>query len=274
MTALLVFFIGILAWAQPFQYELEGSFKTHDEATVNYTLTWNETSEEIQGLYRDNYYVQTGPTIVSGEVSSSGRNMKVILPKEVHDVRSLSFATAHTATASASIPLKVTTRDNVGGLLHDERSFGLLEINFLDAVNDEDACNIGFGALSGYCGIYSGMMNEYSDEKFNCNLLSSGTPRLEVAADTSVRLLIPNSPAHDLGALFPSPQTTQINLTRQHCGELYGVSAPSNNCKTLILTGVFIKQGLSITYSGNYSIIDEVTNNMCSYNLTFSRENF
>jgi hypothetical protein len=137
---------------------------------------------------------------------------------------------------------------------------------------------IGFGALTGFCGLYGGTLNEISDNRDRCHLLSSGNPKLELAADTVFRLFLnynptdPNPQLHNIGAFLPSPESNTINVTSRNCSVLPGTTFVPNNCKNINLNGIFFNQAGTITFNGTYSISDEINADACSYSLNLTRE--
>lgn len=285
MTYVLFLFLSISAFAQEFQYRIEGSFQTTagpgtpgTPDTVNYSLSWNETSTTLQGLYKDNYFSQQGPNIVSGTVESGGRTMNVILPQPVNGVRLLRFNVAGANTGSTSV--RIATQDNVGRSIDTVSNFALLSSNQAQvaAADDNDSCVTGFGALTGFCGIYNGVFNETSDFSNRCNLLTAGNPRLELGADTVLRLYLNYLPgstpgsSHTIGTFIPSPQTTAINITSRFCAALPGVEFPVGDCKNLNLAGDFRNVESSYSFIGTYTIADEVTGESCSYDMSLTRE--
>jgi hypothetical protein len=274
MTAILFLLLTVSAWAQDFQYQLEGSFTSPDEVIVNYNIHWNETSSEIQGIYRDNFYAREGPQTVTGSVSSEGRRFRVIFPEEFNGVRSLTFVTPQVGDGNTNIAMTVTTRNAVEATVGTLNSFALMTPRAPGPADNEDTnpCTVGFGVLTGYCGFYSGMVNEILDNNFRCDLLSGGEPRLELAADTYLRLHLRNRPAHNIGAFLPSPITTSVNVSSRQCSPIPGTSFTPNNCKTLNLTGYFFDQASNILFSGTYTITDDINADTCSYSLSLRRE--
>lgn len=287
MSILLVLFLALTAFAQEFQYRMEGSFNTTAvpgepgiPTTVNYTINWNETSTAIQGLYRDNYFSQAGPNIVSGTVNNDGRTMNVILPQAVSGVRSLRISTTQTGTGSGSVPVSVVTRNNVGGNIDNLDNFALLTAlpAATNAQAQEESCTIGFGALTGFCGIYNGVFNEVSDNRNRCNLLTAGNPRLELGVNTVFSLYlnyipgVTNQSSHTIGAFPPSPLTASVNINARYCAPLPGTTFVPGDCLNLNLTGDFLDQTDNPTFIGTYTITDEVNADSCSYSMSLSRE--
>lgn len=278
MTVILFLFLAVSAFAQEFQYRLEGTF-TSNATTINYTINWNETSTTLQGLYQDNLFVK-GPTTMTGTVGTTGRTFLAILPTETMGVRQIEIQTGALTTTSGSIPVNITTRNNVGGILDNPSTTALMstmQAATAPAANDNESCVIGFGALTGFCGLFNGTVNEISDNRDRCNL-TGGNPRLELAADTVFRLYLnyipadPNPQLHIIGAFLPSPQSNTINVTSRNCSVMPGTSFIPNNCKTLNLNGIFFNQAGIVTFNGTYSISDEINADACSYTMNLTRE--
>ena len=230
MTALIFLFLTLASFAQEFQYRLEGPF-TSSEATVNFAIRWNETSTTIHGVYEDNFFAASGNKVLLGSVLPGQRAIDVQLSQETQKVRSLSFKTEAILPnfGSRSISLSITTRDTLGRTVDSSNTFAwITRLN--STSQDEDNCVIGFGALTGYCGIYTGTFVEISDKNNRCNLLSGRDPRLELGTDTYFRLhLSPEEEqsaqtTHNISAFIPSPQTNSINISTRNCSALPGTT--------------------------------------------------
>lgn len=288
MSAFLMFFLVFMSFgtfAQEFKYRLEGSFATSaslqtlEPITVNYTLNWNETSTALQGVYQDNYFSREGPKTITGTISTDGRIFHVIFPNEVNEVKSITFSTVQTGAANGSVPMAIVTRNDVGGAIDAPTTFALMTTSDLgDNEPDNSTCIIGFGALTGYCGLYNGTFREISDTRDRCNLASSGNTRFELATDTSFNLYpnyivgVTGLEFHRIGTFLPSPQNTSINISGQICASLPGTTFIPENCKTLTLSGIFFEQITTILFTGTYSIVDDVNGDFCSYSLNVRRE--
>lgn len=272
MAAFLFLFMTFSVMAQDFQYQLEGSFKTSDEVTVNYDVSWNETLTAIQGIYRDNFYARSGPKIVTGDISPSNRTMNIILPEDVNGARSLTLVTTQTGNGSTSIPMSITVRDNAGGVISSPNGFALMTANNPRKANQGNECDIGFGVLTGLCGIYSGNFGEILDNNSRCDLLIDGNPRLELAPDTTFRLLLANQPTQIIGSFLPSPTSNNINITSNICEPIPGTSFLPNNCKNINLNGTFFTGASTVSFTGTYTISDVINADSCSYRLSLRRE--
>lgn len=288
MTVILFLMIAVQAFAQQFQYRLEGSFQTSSAPgtsspiVVNYIVNWNESSDVIQGMYQDNFFSQGSPVAIGGTKSAAGRNFLLIFPEAISGVKTISLKTPETSDITGSMPMKMATTNVVGAPVDSQNGFALMTtmpiVSSTGTTSDSGTCVVGFGALTKYCGLYNGTFNEIYDSDDRCHLLTEGSPRLELAPDTVFRLYlnhikgIPNLPLHNIGAFLPSPQNSSINLSRQDCSALPGTSFESNNCRMLNLSGFFTDQGGSITFSGTYQIVDTTNGDSCSYSLNLLRE--
>lgn len=306
MRVLLLLFFAFSVHAQSYQYRLEGTFTTNSTAApvapngiaapdtsmgseptsptiVNYSVNWNETSTTIQGVYQDNYFSQGAPRQLSGSVTPNGRNMTVILPTTVSDVRQVSIVTNVGTTVTGSVPVAIKTQNTIGSTIDNTNSIALLTA--LPAasegagVDHDQDCLVGFGALSGMCGIYNGTFNEFSDTSQRCHLLSQGNPRLQFGTNTTFSFILNYIPgartqtSHTIGSFLPSPQTNSINISGRNCSTLSGTNFPGADCKTLNLSGTFRPDATSnYGFVGIYQIVDEATGDSCSYELNLTRE--
>jgi hypothetical protein len=290
MSALLFLFLTLSAFAQEFQYRAEGSFLTAagpgspgTPITINYTVSWNETSATLQGVYQDNYFSKTGPAILTGTVDTLGRSLKVIFTNPVNGVKSINFRTDQRANVTESIPMKIVTQDYVGNTIDNiPNTFAMMtamQAQAAETNNNSNLCTIGFGMLTGFCGIYDGTFYEITDTRDRCNLLAVGNPRLELGTDTVFRLYLNYLPgirsqsSHTIGAFTPSPQTTNINIASRYCDDLPGTTFGKEDCKTLNLAGDFqTGAGPNPSFSGTYSITDDTSGEACSYSFNLTRE--
>ncbi len=288
MSTFLFFFLSFLsfgAFAQEFKYHLEGSFatsanpETMEPTIVNYSMNWNETTSAIQGIYQDNYFAKDGPKTLSGTVANNGRTFNVIFSEEINEVKSITFKTIQTGLANGSIPITITTRNNIGVPIDAPNTFALMTTrNLVDQNPDDSTCILGFGALTGYCGLYNGTIREISDTRDRCNLLTTGNARLELATNTSFNFY-PNYLAgntnlevHNIGNFLPSPQNSSINISSRVCTSIPGTTFVDLNCKILNLTGVFFEQITTVLFTGTYTITDEVNGDFCSHGMNLTRE--
>lgn len=282
MTVILFLLLSFSAFAQgQFAYQLSGTFIANpdDPVTVNYSISWNEAGPSIQGIYKDNYYSKAIPKVVTGRETDDGRNFSVILPAEVAGVSILRFGTSVTSAMSGSIPMTIETYDRVGGLVNNETNFAMmsaLPAATNDPVVDENACTIGFGALTGFCGLYEGSIGELADPGNRCNLISGGSARLELGTDTVFRLHlnflpgIPSTEIHNIGSFIPTPMANTISITGTNCGPMPGTTF-QDNCKEMNLSGTFSQLGSSTGFTGMYSIRDQVTGETCTHSMILNR---
>jgi len=288
MINVLLFLASFLAYSQDFQYRLEGSFQSRADKsldqpiTVNYSLNWSETSDEIQGIYRDNYFSPNANKIISGTISSEGRKFNLIFSAPTQDVKQLTLSTTQTGALSGTIPLTINTFDAIGITIDSLETVGLMTtlptLSQNKRLNDDQNCIIGFGSLTGLCGLYSGTFQEMADNRNRCDLLGGNNPRLELSSDTIFRVYldyIPGTPSpliHNIGAFLPSPTSNTISVTGRTCGPLPRTSFEAQNCRTLNLSGIFSVLGNSVQFNGTYSIRDDVNADTCSFTLILNRE--
>lgn len=285
MTLILMLFLSLSAFAQQFHFKADGSFQTRaapgaqTPTTVNYTISWNETATDIQGIYQDNYFAQTSPLAVGGTPTANGRTFTIIFPQPVYGVRQIMMKTSSTGFATGSTDFHIRTLDNVGSEIDDFRGFALLASTpqKQETEADETRCVTGFGVLTHMCGLYNGTINEVSDTRNRCNL-AAGAVRLELGDDSVFRFYpdytsnVPDQSFHNLGAFLPSPMTTTISVSRQECGELPGTTFVPGNCRTLTLSGTFNSLGNLRQFTGNYTISDDVNGDRCQYSMVMGRE--
>lgn len=285
MTVILFLLISFSVFAQEqFEYRIEGSFNSEANldsppAVVNYSIHWNETPTTIQGIYRDNYFTQGSPRPISGEISEDGRRFSVFLPDPVFGVESIILTTPRRIPVTGGIPMTIVTQDAIGGVIKTESTTALMSIlpgAVGDATPDEDACTIGFGVLTGYCGMYGGRFTETVDSANRCDL-ARGNTLLELSFDTVYRLYlnyipgVPNQPMHVIGAFAPSPVSNSVNITGRNCGPMDGTTFPVDNCKVMNLSGIFFERAPTIQFTGTYSVTDQVTGETCSYTMLLNR---
>lgn len=284
MSPLVKFFILFLlsfsALAQSYQFRLEGSFsaqqKTEIPVTVNYTIDWNETSSAIQGVYKDNFYAQKGPQVVSGTVTTTGRFFNTILTDETEGVKSIVINMQSAGIVSGSVSTTLRALDNLGTVVETASNPSIMTATDRGTPQTGN-CVIGFGALTGYCGLYAGNFNEVSDNANRCDLSSSGQARIELATNTEFHLYSNyinaiNNEFTTIGTFLPSPQSNNISITGRECASIPGTTFITGNCKTLNLSGVFYDQATNITFTGTLSMNDEVTGETCTYSLALTRE--
>lgn len=271
------------AYAQTFQYRAEGSFQTNSglgtpgtPSTVNYSVNWNETATTLQGLYRDDFFAQTGSSVLTGTVSRAGRKMNVILPEAINGVKSIVLSSTSRLASNGSIPMKVVTLSNEGTTVDSPPVNTALLSALQESVSqiNEDNCERGFGSLAGFCGLYDGTIREVTDPFNRCQLLAAGNPRLELGEDTVLKLYLnyiknaPTQSSHTIGALPVSISSNNVNVTGRYCADLPGTKFSRGNCHTLNLAGDFRQDaGQPRRFTGTYTITDDVNGESCSYSL-------
>ena len=275
LTLLILLFLGQLSYGQEksYQYQLDGSYPAtlpglSSPQTVRFSIIWNEKNQLVDGLYSDNFF--TAKSRVTGTVGSQGRVFKVQLPRIIQNVSNLSL------TSNANFVM-IFMKDPTAMTI-DQANIQAAIITREDYIREiESACDVGFGVLSGYCGIYHGKLNKLSDTNNICNLPDYGF-RLELSADATTNLYFYYSdttigiPSHNLGPFPSAPMTTAVNLIQQHCGVLVGTNFPASGCHSLSLIGAFGESGFDKTFRGRYTIKSDRSSSLCIYELIMERE--
>ncbi len=281
MKALLLFLLCFPALSFASGYRMTGNFtlfaNSFSPLQSTYTLTWTEENSAIQGKFSDNVLAPNAGVV--GSVANGKRNFQIVLPTpdERHGVKSLVLETTDAIGMSANVTTVVISKDMNGRPLESTVSFsGITPDNSVGAqVPSVENCSTGFGALTGFCGLYSGNTNEAEDSGNLCQL--SGT-RLELARNGDLNIFfnyngsLQGIPRHNFGSLLGIPTGQNINSTIRHCGALPGTNMNSVGCQILHLVGSFQDFGGSRNFSGTYDIRDEVTGNRCSLGFNLSRE--
>ncbi len=247
---------------------------------INYSIYWNETENDLQGLYKDNFLTLGSSQFLSGTKDQEGRKFNIILSSETYRIRQILLSSPMTERYSGATPLTIVTKDNVGAVIDNLSTTGIMTYTpplNSTAASEVNGCVVGFGALTKMCGLYSGTFEEIIDSRNRCNLVGNFNPRLELSSDTFFRLYLNyvpgllNNEFHVIGSFLPSPMTTSIQVFSRSCGQLPGTSFVSGNCKTLSLSGIFMNQYDTISFTGTYSIIDDINGDMCTYSLNLRR---
>ena len=276
ILTLISLFFSFNLFAQEQHYQLKGSIGTHDP----FTLKWTEKEGKAMGTFSDNLYADSA--VARGISGDLGRIFVVTFPEEINGVRTITFLGSDLKgdKGSVLVPVTVVLRDDTGKPV----SSAIIEAN-LTGMNDiqvaqrqEEKCHVGFGALSGYCGVYSGMLVEELDPKNKCNLLSFNTYRFVLDENAEIGLslgemsAIVNPPIHRIGRVFTDIDSTSIDLLSRNCKPLAGISFAGEDCKRLHLFGVFSSTLKVKQFVGKYSITDEKTNESCRYSISMDQE--
>lgn len=267
------------ALARSEQYQLKGSFELDSSVKkpVDFTLVWSEENGEIKGQYSDNYFTKRADLI--GEDGKVGRTFKIVLPEVKRGVRSLNILTsvAGADKAGTTIPVSVITRDAKGNPLTNAEVKGNLSQTRLIAQRQEEECREGFGALSGFCGIYEGLIAENVDRQNKCNLLFADAVRLELDPAANLTLYmgrveeIFTTPGHLIGRVPSNHGSNRIDVMSRSCRNLPGIESKNDFCKRLNLVGQFTMVGNRKHFRGIYTVFDEGTKNTCSYTLSMDQ---
>jgi hypothetical protein len=280
--ALCLLFFTVTLKAQTELYQLRGGFKleTSGQKTVAFVLQWSEKDGAIEGTYSDNHF--TNNATVTGGADDFGRNFVVRFPANIQGVRTINIlsATKGADKTAIDIPVTVVTRDLSGSPLTSVRAnaqFTNVTGLVAQAQEDEPCGPQKFGALAGYCGIYVGLVTKEADANNRCDLLAKNV-RLELTSDEDLILHVDEvtaitvTPAHLIGRLPSSIESTSIDVLNRSCRPLPGTTFPGDNCKRLNLRGDFTREEETRSFTGIYHIIDEVTNQSCRYRLSMNQE--
>lgn len=275
LTLMIVFLIACVAHAQEksYQYQLDGTYPAKlpglsETRNIHFSMAWNEKNQQIDGVYVDDFFTSRSP--VSGTSGMQGRVFNIQLPRIIQNVSNLSL------TSNASTVM-VFMKDRTAMTIDQANIQALVMIRPDYVPETESACDVGFGVLSGYCGLYRGTLNEISDSNNLCNLPDYGF-RLELSADARTNIYFYYSdsiigiPSHNLGAFSSAPLTNTVAQSNRHCGVLVGTNFSTGSCQLLTLNGNFAEVGAGRTFRGRYTITDELSLNRCVYELVMERE--
>lgn len=269
------------AYAQTgiYQYQMDGTFQGRlppdfRQVEVTFSMAWREMNGRIEGTYRDNLFTINTP--VTGTSGMNGRIFTVDFPRVVQGVSSLSITTNLTNLQSGTAPVMIVMMDPSANSSGQYNASAAIFV-FSGARPAESNCDVGFGALTEYCGLYAGAIQEISDSSARCNLPAYGF-RLELNTDAKFNLYFYYSdstigiPEHELNSLPTPPLSPTVNLTTRHCGTLVGTNFDTENCQALRLEGRFEENAGQRSFRGSYQITDEITKESCQYELVLERE--
>lgn len=275
-----LFSLQVFSQTPNYQYQIDGSYPAimpGNLATRNirFTIEWNERKQGISGIYRDDFFTTSSP--VTGTTSVGGRVFQIKLPRIMQNVASLSITSNVNSLTNGNLPLMVFLRDPLAVTISENSISSNVTIRADYVEPATTACDIGFGALSGYCGLYQGSISEVSDSNNLCNLPSYNF-RLELNADAKTNVYFYYSdatigvPSHSLGSFPSAPTSNAVSLSTRHCGPLPATIFSATGCQTLTLTGNYSEVGDGRNFRGSYMITDEETGNSCRYDLNVDRE--
>lgn len=292
MNLILLFLISLLfssfVSGETYEYELKGTYKreTSSARPIKYTLKWSEDDGDIRGTYSDNYFAQEAQ--VSGKGSSLGKTFVIELPKVKSGIRSLTALSGlkEAGKTATTIPVSFITRDKLGNPLTTTKSdalFAVLNLGKVQAEKQEEEssesseCGSDFGALEGYCGLYSGEFSEEVDRRNKCNLLFADAVKLELSPSGMVYLHLGEvndfiqTKGHTIGRILAEPTSPKIDLVSRYCGPLSGVNSIGDTCKRIHLEGDFFRDGDIRRFKGEYTISEEGSNMNCRYRLNMDQ---
>lgn len=283
MRALLLLLLTFSSFSFAQSYRMTGNFtllgSSFSPISSTYTLQWTETNGFIEGRYTDNVFATNAG--VTGTIINERRTFQVVLPTPDprRGVKSLVFETTAIGGMHPTASVSVLSKDINGAPIESTIVLSNINPDYTRVMQAQQAstrqCSTGFGALTGFCGLYGGNMSEVTDTGNLCQL--TGT-RLELANDGELSFFfnyngsLRGIPEHEFGSLLGTPLTQNINTTVRHCGALPGTNLNSIGCQTLRLVGSFQDYGTFKNFSGTYDIQDEVTGNTCSFSMTLVRD--
>ena len=281
MKALLFLLLTISSYSFAQGFRMTGNFTlfadTFNPIRSTYTIMWNENNSSIEGRFSDN--VLAANAGVTGTIINGVRSFNIILPtpETRHGVKSLVIESSDFKGMTANIPSTVIAKDLKGVPINRAVAFVQINEDNLAAVQAQEVsnCSTGFGALTGFCGIYSGNLVEEADTGNNCQLTGA---RLELATNGDLTFFfqyngsLKDIPRHNFGSLLGTPLSQDINTRIRQCGPLPATQMNSAGCHSLSLVGSFQDYGTIKNFSGTYDIRDEVTGNTCRYSFNLGRE--
>jgi hypothetical protein len=286
MICFLFLLVSSEAWAQLRNYEfrIQGTFNLQatspNPRPVNFSLAWLENNEnKILGTYHDDFYDQSAP--VTGTASEQGRLFDVNFPKVKQGVKSIKIVSSDISMDEGGIPLNLTLEGPQGQKLLSTNIVGTMVNTAPEGAvretTESTGCSIGFGALTGFCGLYQGEFLELEDTSNRCQLNTTGTLVFELSETKNISLYLNyiNSvvglPMHQISEIS-SPPERSLYISGRSCGLLPGTTFFQDSCRRLDLAGVFTQKGDDRGFQGNYTITDEKTNQSCTYSLNLTRE--
>lgn len=283
LSLLILFLVSLSIHAQEitYQYQLDGVYPAtfpgnFSGQNIRFTILWNEKNNSIQGLYGDTFFSSNSP--VTGTVGTGGRVFNVRLPRIMQGVSNISVTSTVQSLTGGTVPAMVFLRDNLGNTISQANVTPTVTVR-TDAPTEEEptVCDVGFGVLSGYCGVYTGTINEVNDSGNLCDIPNYRFG-LQLNTDARVNLYFYYStttvgiPTHTLGTFPAVPITTGVSLTNRNCGTLVGTRFNPENCQVQTLNGTFSDIAGTRAFRGRYMITEEVTGETCSHEIVVERQ--
>lgn len=276
---LLLLTFSHLSFAQGFR--MSGNFTLFADSfspiRSTYTIAWNETNSFIEGRFSDNALAANAG--VTGMVTPGKRTFQIVFPSPdtAHGVKSLVIETTDAQGLIANVSTTVVAKNLAGNTIASAIAFSQIDPDSTAVAQAQSIshCSTGFGALTGFCGLYSGNFQEQGDSGNLCQLTG---PKLELSTNGDLSFYfdyngsLRNIPRHEFGSLLGTPMSQNINSTIRHCGPLPGTRMNTASCQMLHLVGSFQDYGTLKSFSGTYDIRDEVTGNTCRFSFNLGRE--
>jgi hypothetical protein len=283
LLIILVLMSSTQASAQDYQFRLDGSFAINSEilnpTTVNFTVSWNEEDNRITGIYSDNYFTGIDNATVEGNTGTHGRSFNIVFPNISRGARSLTLLATTVGLETGTTSVSISPRNDLGEALATYNIAATITLlRSASEPSSPTTCTVGFGDLTGFCGLYAGNILKVQDPLNRCHQINSRQTRLAFSPEGDFALYLQYTdtlvglPLHNLGSMPISPSSNLINQTSHNCGPLAGTSLNNENCQRLTLEGSFTNYAGVKSFAGSYTIEDEENEETCSYSLNLTME--
>lgn len=293
LSFLFLVIFPILSFAQisddEHKFSMQGSFQPTEVRGLppnRFVLRWNEINNEIRGTYTDTYFATT-ETPVTGTVMDTGRSFNVNLNDVIRGIRTIEILTPARGLVNGSVTSTITTNNSMGMATSSYPVPVLLSADptateVADLADPIESCVVGMGALTGYCGKYSGTISTLSDSSGSCDpVLTQAQLELTPTGDFIYHINTNTLPTatgqnanyrHYIGSLNGNgPVSPEADVRRVHCDQLVGTRFDvTEQCLTLTLTGSFTNVAGVRGFTGTYTI-QKTPAESCSLNLSLIR---
>lgn len=116
-------------------------------------MLWNEKNSNVNGVYQDDFFTTGSP--VTGTAGIQGRVFNMKFPRIMQGVSNISITASMVNITGGNMPLMVFMRDQADSTLNQATTSSKVTIRSDYVEPEASACDVGFGSLSGYCGLYS-----------------------------------------------------------------------------------------------------------------------
>jgi hypothetical protein len=262
-----------------YRFRLEGSFRTSSlnsaESSVNFVLSWNERPKGIiQGHYTDGRF-STGAS-AAGSVNAFGRVFRVPLSGANNGPTILDISTPTQGEDNGMTLVTFTLRKENAVIVDTFSSAADMTSLDKEAVPADEgprvACVVGMGALTDFCGDYSGTISRTDDKMNRCTDMATTVNRLELASGGIVRMNVKGAGTQDLGIFERTPLSQNVSISREECGDLPGTTFDKKHCKELTLSGKFSDVAGNRIFDGIYQIKDTKNGENCQFTMRVGRQ--